>query len=359
MTSRLSRIFISYRREDSGAHAGRLHDAFEARFGSGTVFLDIDTIPPGADFTSVLAEAVASCDVLVVVIGKEWAGLRGVDGRRRLDDPNDYVRFEIRSALARDVPVIPALVAGATVPRVDELPDDIAELAKRNAVSLHDDSSWSYGVQQITNRIDQITGGRAKGSEITGAKPSLEERSARARTLDGKLGWPSRILAMGIVASVVGVVVILFHSNPGPSCNDAVTLDRVIVTQPITRRGFLEVTGQRTARVSPQRLQELGARVQFNLHTTGYAHKQLQIGAQTVNASTGTLAKGNDPENRRAQTFVPTPTKCTDQDAADLWLPLPPTAGHYAVEAQVTTGSADEPLVQRRSEAFQVGGASA
>src|SRR5262249_8241197 len=133
------RIFISYRRHDGAPYAGRLYDAFCARFGAESVFMDVDTIPLGVDFTAEIADAVGACNALVAVIGRSWLNARTSSGSRRLDDPDDFVRLEIRSALERDIRVIPALVEGMTMPGAHELPKDIADLARRNGIQLRDD----------------------------------------------------------------------------------------------------------------------------------------------------------------------------------------------------------------------------
>lgn len=93
------RIFISYRRDDSEGHTGRLYDALASRFGDEQVFMDIDTIPLGVDFARVITEAVASCDVLIAVIGRDWLTLADSTGRRRIDSPDDFVRLEIKAVI--------------------------------------------------------------------------------------------------------------------------------------------------------------------------------------------------------------------------------------------------------------------
>jgi TIR domain len=117
------RIFISYRREETAYPAGWLYDRLISRFGGGQVFKDIDSIQLGDDFVEVITRAVASCDVLLALIGNEWLTITDERGRRRLDDPDDFVRLEIEAALTREVRVIPILVDGARMPRVDQLPD--------------------------------------------------------------------------------------------------------------------------------------------------------------------------------------------------------------------------------------------
>ena len=147
-------IFISYRRDDAAAWAGRLHLALQRHFKPGQLFMDVDNIKPGVDFVKALDDQIARCDVLLAVIGKGWLTARGADGRRRLDDPDDFVRIEIESALKRDIRVVPLLVDSAGMPKADELPDGMKSLARRQAVS--------------------VTHGRF-GSEIEGLAKSLAE----------------------------------------------------------------------------------------------------------------------------------------------------------------------------------------
>src|SRR5262245_22919065 len=99
-------VFISYRREDTEATAGRIYDALEPHIGKDSVFMDVETIPPGIDFRKYINDAVSQCDAFLALIGSKWLRVRKI-GRRRLEDPNDFVRIEIEAALKRDIPVIP------------------------------------------------------------------------------------------------------------------------------------------------------------------------------------------------------------------------------------------------------------
>jgi hypothetical protein len=149
------RIFISYRREDSAGYAGRLSDALEARFGAGRVFRDVDDISPGEDFVQRLDTALADCAVLLAVIGRQWATVTDSRGGRRLDDPQDYVRVEIATALQReDLRVVPVLVDGAPMPSPADLPDQLAALSRRQAVSLAD-GSWGDDVARLCRAIEE------------------------------------------------------------------------------------------------------------------------------------------------------------------------------------------------------------
>src|SRR5688572_26250725 len=107
-------IFISYRREDASGYAGRLCDDLVARLGRDHVFMDIDTLPPGVDFVKSLDDALRTGDVVLAVIGPRWASATDAAGNRRLDNPDDWVRLEIATALARSgIRVVPVLVGNA------------------------------------------------------------------------------------------------------------------------------------------------------------------------------------------------------------------------------------------------------
>jgi TIR domain len=117
-------IFVSYRRSDAPGHAGRLYDRLVDRFGEGSVFKDLDSMEPGADFVEVIEDTVARCDALLAVIGRDWLEVNQ-GGGRRLDDPQDWVRLEIADALKRKIRVVPVLVAGASMPSAADLPEDL------------------------------------------------------------------------------------------------------------------------------------------------------------------------------------------------------------------------------------------
>jgi hypothetical protein len=145
-------IFISYRRDDSEGEAGRLFDDLVKHFGEASVFIDVAGIEAGRDFRRAIDESVASCGVLLAVIGRNWVEAKDEIGQRRLDDPSDFVRLETASALKRDIPVIPVLVHGAKMPRPDQLPDDLKELAYRNGVELTH-TRWASDLQLLIKAL--------------------------------------------------------------------------------------------------------------------------------------------------------------------------------------------------------------
>ena len=147
------RIFISYRREDTAGYAHLLFYQLNARFPK-RIFMDLSSIQLGADFVAVIDNAVSSCDVLIALIDKNWISKTDANGRRRLDDPRDFVRLEIATALKRKICVIPALLNGAAMPGAKELPKDLALLARRQALMITD-SDLDHNLAQLIQAIEQ------------------------------------------------------------------------------------------------------------------------------------------------------------------------------------------------------------
>jgi TIR domain len=145
-------IFISYRREDVEGHARSLFQDLVAEFGKDKVFMDVAGIEPGLDFRRVIDQQVASCAVLLAMIGKDWLSAKDEAGHRRLDQPADFVRLETASALKRDIPVVPILVHGAKMPQAEDLPDDLKDLAYRNAVELTH-AHWDSDVRVLMDAL--------------------------------------------------------------------------------------------------------------------------------------------------------------------------------------------------------------
>jgi TIR domain len=148
-------VFISYRRQETSDIAGRLYDRLALRLGDDQVFMDVDRIELGVDFAEVIAQAVSTCQVLLAVIGPRWLTATDEGGRRRLDDPDDIVRLEVQAALERDIRVVPILVAGAVMPRAHELPESLAKLARRNALSLRHES-FRYDADRLEEAIARM-----------------------------------------------------------------------------------------------------------------------------------------------------------------------------------------------------------
>jgi len=147
-------IFISYRRDDSEGEAGRLYDDLIRIFGAGMVFMDVSDIHPGKDFRRAIDDNVSKCTVLLAIIGPGWTTIKDASGTRRLDQPNDFVRLEIASALARNIDVIPVLVHGARMPASADLPENLQDLAYRNCVEITH-ARWNSDVEAFSRTLRQ------------------------------------------------------------------------------------------------------------------------------------------------------------------------------------------------------------
>jgi hypothetical protein len=145
-------IFLSYRREDAGPYARSLQRDLSQRFPDARVFMDLDSIEAGLDFTEVIQDALDSSAVLVALIGRQWATLTDEDGARRLDNPDDFVRFEVKTALEREMRVIPVLIDGARPLQQQELPPELQKLARLNAHKL----SWDRYQDDADRLLDLI-----------------------------------------------------------------------------------------------------------------------------------------------------------------------------------------------------------
>ena len=147
-------IFISYRREDSAGHIGRIYDRLVAHFGKSTVFEDVDSIPLGVDFRTHIEQFIEKCSVVIAVIGSKWILAEDKKGNTRLQSPHDHVRVELETALKRDIPVIPIFIDNAVMPDEDDLPESLKQLVYRNGVSVRStDPDFNYDMDRLINGI--------------------------------------------------------------------------------------------------------------------------------------------------------------------------------------------------------------
>ena len=181
--SRAECIFVSYRREDAAAQAGRIADRLIARFGLERVFVDIDSIEPGEDFLDAVERSLKASAVMAVVIGPRWHSLTDGNGRRRLDDPEDLVRTEVRRGLEDpSIRVIPILVGGTSMVGRTDLPADIRGLATRNALHVDDGRRFHADVDRLIAAIEGVVPVSAAGpSPVPTAPATLSHPSAKMR----------------------------------------------------------------------------------------------------------------------------------------------------------------------------------
>lgn len=187
-------IFISYRREDSAAYAGRLYDWLSQRFGKEAIFIDIDTIQPGEDFVEVVEQKVGACDALIALIGKNWLSCVDEEGKRRLDNPDDFVHLEIATALHRNVRVIPVLLDGARMPRGQELPEPLTKLVRRNALELSY-TRFHQDVERLMEALEKALAAAGQSGKEAAEKQRREAEEAEAEKLKREKAESERFAA--------------------------------------------------------------------------------------------------------------------------------------------------------------------
>jgi hypothetical protein len=215
-------IFISYRRNDAEGEAGRLFDDLVRDFGEQSVFMDVSTLEAGRDFRKAIDESVGSCGVLLSMIGTSWLDAKNEAGERRLDDPADFVRLETASALKRDIPVIPILVRGAKMPVAGQLPDDLKDLAYRNAVELTH-ARWNSDVQLLVKALrpfvstegeSQAAGAVGSGSASARVPGSRTQQPPKSNEPSPPSKGPLMKVLLGLLGLVVLVAIIRHIASP-------------------------------------------------------------------------------------------------------------------------------------------------
>lgn len=185
-------VFLSYRRADSSTVTGRIFDHLTTSLGEKRVFKDVDSIALGMDFRLVIERAVGECMVMLAIMGDQWLDAKGQDGIRRLDDPDDFVRIELETALTRNIPVIPVLVGSQAMPSAEELPSQIRDLAFRNGLFVRPDPDFKNDLERLTSQIKTY---------LTPSDPP--RRSVRSRVT-------RRSLLVGLVIAALGTAATLF-----------------------------------------------------------------------------------------------------------------------------------------------------
>lgn len=173
--------------------------------------MDVAAIEPGRDFRKAIDQSVASCSVLLALIGLEWLSSKDAAGRIRLEDPHDFVRLELASALGRDIPVVPVLVRGARMPTADRLPDDLKDLAYRNAVELTH-ARWKSDVQVLVQALrpylDEPPAECADGAlPGTAAAPAAKTETVAAATMAPELATRVTRELAGYIGPIAEIVV--------------------------------------------------------------------------------------------------------------------------------------------------------
>jgi hypothetical protein len=318
---RADRIFISYRRADSGGWARSLHDNIEERLGTGRAFRDV-AMEGGVDFHEHVEALLDRCDVLLAIIGRQWSSMTDAHGSRRLEDPDDLVRREIARALERaDVEVIPVLVDGARMPAEHELPPDLAPLARRQACEITD-SRWDYDVDRLTQRL----------RVLLGEKPPHR--------------LPVRAAAVGALIALVGVFLMLSPvlKPPDAPATRLARLSNLTLDEDVSFGQYLDRTGFPQRDYPAAQLARPGALVTVDYRVEGYRGKRLPLRWQLVDAHTSDLLYQSRVDL--------TPEATTDQVSWPAWVPLPRGRRRVFVQLQLYDVGGIVPIGRKRTRTF-------
>ena len=156
MNENMSKIFMSYRRNDSATIAARIYDRLVAQFGRNAIFKDVDAIAPGSNFLAGINEAIAQSAVALIIIGPHWLDASDDRGRRRLDNPDDIVRLEIAAALSRGIPIVPVFVGDASSPSLNDLPPSLRPLVNYSGLPVRYGPDFNRDMKAMLAAIEQL-----------------------------------------------------------------------------------------------------------------------------------------------------------------------------------------------------------
>lgn len=334
-----SGVFLSYRREDTQHAAGRLADRIGERFSSAEIFVDVDSIPPGADFTKATAEAIERSDVLLALIGPRWTTLEDAQGHRRLDDPEDFVVLELRAALERGIPVIPVLVDGARMPTAAELPPGVEAFTLRNAVRLsaetfRQDAGW------LLTQLAKILPSEAEGAPSRAPPRKLPSRRAALR------------LALVVAAAGAGVwgVAKLVGSDPSaPSTPIDTRIAAVKPQAPASLGDYLRDTNKSTSGYTRDQLSQTGRVYALTIHFRGERGSKFPLRWFMTDADRATRLRQSGYDQ------VPVifrPRTDNHRRTWPVWIPPPPYPGRFRVTFRLEDAK-HEPVDQKMTPAFR------
>lgn len=314
----MPRIFISYRRADSEAVVGRIQERLARAFGGKNVFQDVEDIPPGVDFRQYLNSQVSSCDVELVIIGRQWASVTDDSGNPRLNNPNDFVRIEVEYGLNRDsVTVIPVLVNNASMPPAEELPESLHELLFRNAIPIRNNPDFDrdmerliYNLRAIDQRDQNVRRKTQRRTlSIVGVVTGLLAVAAFGLVASGIVRLPTGvqptidpvIVAQNRVQTLTAEAIAAL-ATPTPNLTgtvDAILTQFVIGTQTAVAASYTDTP---TLTYTPSNTPT------DDVPATASAQAAIDAGATQAQATNDALATANAPTNTPSPTKVPTET---------------------------------------------------
>jgi hypothetical protein len=222
-------LFISYRRGETSGQARALHDRLAQRFGPDRVYMDVDSIALGADFVQNIEQALDSSAAVLVLIGRDW--MRRAGGEQPFDDPGDFIRLEVGTALRLGVPTIPILVERASMPTAAELPEELRPLARRHALEL-ENGRWEYDVSRLVTAVEPLLGSTPEptnepiataaeaGQPVVPEPVGREPVRQRLHLTGGRLA----VVAV-IVAAAIAVPIVLAATGSNTKSSDVLAVN--------------------------------------------------------------------------------------------------------------------------------------
>ena len=145
----MQRVFLSYRRADTASVTRQLHHFLSTRFGQQSVFMDIETLIAGVDFREVLRKQIESCDIFIILIGREWTA--------RINEPDDFIALEVGFAIDLQKLIIPVLIDDEKVPQASILPEKLEEITYRPFLRLRQ-SNFVEDAERLAGAIQSSSG---------------------------------------------------------------------------------------------------------------------------------------------------------------------------------------------------------
>jgi TIR domain len=222
----MTRIAISYRRDDTGWITGRIFDRLKNRYQKSVgrnseqgpiVFLDYDSTPVGVDFRNYIKDVFDRCDLLLAIIGPHWIG-GDEPGKTRIACDDDWVRIEIGTALKKNIPIVPVLIDRTPMPSKDVLPEELRDLTYRQAAVIDSQIDFNSHMDRLIRQIDRLLGVQtSQAKKISHRRGLTEQQSSKLLTTFSTIsgGRTGYVLAF-IAACIIGATLTAYFSSRKP-----------------------------------------------------------------------------------------------------------------------------------------------
>jgi TIR domain/VHL beta domain len=309
------KIVISYRRRDSETAAGRIRDRLIVHYGADSIFMDIDTIPFGANFRDFIADTLAHTDVVLAIIGPKWVG--GTRRKRpRIQETGDFLRIEVETAFKLGIPVIPVLVEGGAMPDANVLPESLHDLPLRNAATVDSGRDFHPHMDRLVRAIDGLlkTSAVSRASNPQGLAPAELYKTSEVK--HGAQGKPKRERwHVYLIASCGGSLVVILGCTvawlflPSPNRVDA---PPSVATSGKDTPSRSAMSGDPISCDEEQNLRSLGTLKPTSISFINNREKEIHVYWLNQNGNRVLYAKLSKFQSINIQTYISHPWVITD-----------------------------------------------